>query len=847
MNHPLSSTARPLLRTAPARAGLALSSLTLACLLAPTAQAETDGDARLDTVTVISTGVRGAQRTVADSPTPIDIINADQLLKTGRAELSEAISKLLPSFNFGANTSGFQSTTRPLTNRGLGPAYTLVLVNGKRRHNGAMPAGGNIDTSGANAVDLDLIPVSAVERIEVLKDSAAAQYGSDAVAGVINVILKSGASGGHFETSYGQLTDGQGENIKLAGNKGLAIGDGGFLQLSGDARKRNQAFLYDKADANYRGYAPGDARQDSWDHRALKNGDPDLEAFNLGYNAELPLSDSNRLYSYATYGERKAQIYNNKRLAYSTASIPELYPDGYDPLNNIKDTDWQFLVGGKGEIGEWNWDLSTTYGRNKNHHASDLTINPTYGPASPTSFNDLATLQFDQWVNNLDITRHFDSLPLLPFAVQVSAGLEHRWERFQTFAGSADAYTVGNYTYPQFLADGSRNPLYTLSTNSGLSGGPSRGAQSALVIRPEDEADLDRNNYAAYLDVGLNPSDRWYVGLAGRVEHYDDIKKNTFALKLNSRYELTDTVAVRGTLGTGFRAPSLTQLGYSVADNRTGVNADGVVVPALRYTATPGSALAKAFGASELDPEKTRNIGLGLTWQPARHTSVTLDGYVVDIDDRIVLSQDIYDRGDGAVNNTLRGLGVAEGSWVTYYTNAYDTRTRGLDLVLDHRTALGDFGDVRWSAAFNWNKTTIQDQRNTPADLSASGISVVGHAAEGNLVAASPKTKWVLGANWSIDRFVVNLQTTRYGKVETWAQNASADRRFDAKWITDLDIAYSLTDNLTASVGGTNIFNVYPERNGVVASPSNGGQGIYGNPSFSPNGGFWYTKLAYDF
>ncbi|GAB7529197.1 TonB-dependent receptor [Pseudomonas sp. 3A(2025)] len=847
MNQPLSITARPFLKTAPARAGMALSSLTLACLLAPAVQAESGDDARLDTVTVISTGVRGAQRTVADSPTPIDIINADQLLKTGRAELSEAISKLLPSFNFGANTSGFQSTTRPLTNRGLGPAYTLVLVNGKRRHNGAMPSGGNVDTSGANAVDLDLIPVSAVERIEVLKDSAAAQYGSDAVAGVINVILKSGASGGHFETSYGQLTDGQGENIKFAGNKGFAIGDSGFLQLSGDARKRNQAFLYDKADANYRGYAPGDARQDTWDRRALKNGDPDLEAFNLGYNAELPLTDSTKVYSYATYGERDAQIYNNKRLAYSTASIPELFPDGYDPLNNIKDTDWQFLVGGKGEISEWNWDLSTTYGRNKNHHSSDLTINPTYGPLSPTSFDDLATLQFDQWVNNFDITRHYDSLPLLPFPVQVSAGLEHRWERFQTFAGSADAYTVGSYTYPQFLADGSRNPLYTLSTNSGLSGGPSRGAQSALVIRPEDEADLDRNNFAGYLDFGLNPSDRWYIGLAGRVEHYDDIKKNTFALKLNSRYELTDTVAVRGTIGTGFRAPSLTQLGYSVADNRTGVNADGVVVPALRYTATPGSALAKAFGASELDPEKTRNIGLGLTWQPARRTSVTLDAYVVDIDDRIVLSQDIYDRGNGTINNTLRSLGVAEGSWVTYYTNAFDTRTRGLDLVFDHLTPLGGFGDVRWSAAFNWNKTTVEGRRDTPADLAASGIAVVGHAAEGNLVAASPKTKWVLGANWSIDRFVVNLQTTRYGKVETWAQNATADRSFDAKWITDLDIAYSVTDNLTASIGGTNIFNTYPERNGVVALPSNGGQGVYGNPPFSPNGGFWYTKLAYDF
>lgn len=827
-----------------------LSALATALLLTNVVTPARAADAtepRLETVTVISTGLRGQQRTVADSPTPIDIINSEQLLKTGRAELSEAISKLLPSFNFGTNSSGFQSTTRPLTNRGLGPAYTLVLVNGKRRHNGAMPSGGNVDTSGANAVDIDLIPVSAVERIEVLKDSAAAQYGSDAVAGVINIILKSAASGGHVETSYGQLFDGQGETIKFAGDHGFGLGDGGFIHLAADARKRGEAWLYDKADANYRAYAPGDARQDTWDRRALKNGDPDLEAFNLSYNAELPLNEQASLYSYATYGERDAIIYNNRRLPYSTAVIPELFPDGFDPLNNIKDTDLQVLFGGKGAALGWNWDLSTTYGRNKNEHSSDRTINPTYGPDSPTSFSNLATLQFEQWVNNLDITREFDALPLFDFPVQVSAGLEHRWERFQTFAGQANAYSIGGYLFPEFLADGSRNPQYDLSVRNGLAGSPSRGAQAALVIRPEDEANLDRNNYAAYVDFGLNPSDRWYIGVAGRVEHYDDIKQNTFALKLNSRYELTDSFALRGTIGTGFRAPSLTQLGYSVADNRTGLNANNVVVPALRYTATPGSALAKAFGASELDPEKSRNVGLGLTWQPARRTSVTLDAYLVDIDDRIVLSQDIYDRGDGVVNNILTSLGVATGSWISYYTNAYDTRTRGLDLVVDHLTPLGAWGDVRWSTAFNWNKTTIEGQRSTPAELAASGISVVGHASEGLLVAASPKTKWVLGANWSVGSLVLNLQTTRYGKVETWAQNPSADRSFGAKWITDLDLAYLLTDSLTLSVGGTNIFNVKPDRNGVVSTPSNGGQGIYGNPPFSPAGGFWYTKLAYDF
>ncbi|NBA98335.1 TonB-dependent siderophore receptor [Pseudomonas sp. R5(2019)] len=819
------------------------SALALACLLAPLAQAETAAtdDSRLDTVTVISTGVRGAQRTVADSPTPIDIINSDQLLKTGRAELSEAISKLLPSFNFGTNIAGFQSSVRPLSNRSLGPAYTLVLVNGKRRHNGSIPASGSIDNSGANAVDIDMIPISAVSHIEVLKDSAAAQYGSDAVAGVINIILKNSSSGGHYESSYGKLFSGQGETLKLAGDQGFTLGDGGFVHLSADARKRGTAGWIDKADPGYRAYFEDD-RQAAWDRVAVKNGDPDLRAFNLAYNAELPLADDLKLYSYATYGERKTEAYNNYRLPNSNASIPELFPDGYYPLNNIKDTDYQFLFGSKGESLGWDWDASTTYGRNKNQQSSDLTINPTYGPASPTSFDDLATLQFEQWVNNFDITRRFDGVFGLKVPTQVSAGLEHRWERFRTFAGDPIAYTVGPYTYPATLADGSPNPLYQLAN-----GQTAVGAQGALTIRPEDEADVKRNNYAAYLDFGFDVTDRWYIGTAGRFEHYDDNSGNTFSFKLNSRYELTDQVAVRGTVGSGFRAPSLTQTGFTVTDNRTALDANGNVVPALRRTVAPGSAAAAAFGGQALDPEKSRNAGLGITWQPAQRTSVTLDAYLIDIDDRIILTENLYDRanGSGAVGDLLESVGLARTTWINYYTNAFDTRTRGLDLVADHTSEFGAFGDVRWSAAFNYNKTTLRGTRATPADLAAAGIAVVGHGREGDLVAASPRTKWVLGANWTLGNFAANLVNTRYGKVETWQQNAAQDRSFGAKWLTDLDLSYLLFDSVTVSVGGTNIFNVRPDKNGVYNA--NGNQTAYGNPPFHPGGGFWYTRLAYDF
>ncbi|WP_313294767.1 TonB-dependent receptor [Pseudomonas sp.] len=818
----------------PLRSGLIA---LVACLTLPqlSAQAADQEETRLDTVSVISTGLRGQQRTIADSPTPIDIINSEQLLKTGRAELSEAISKLLPSFNFGTNIAGVNSQVRPLSNRGLGPAYTLVLVNGKRRHNGAAPANGSTDTSGANAVDIDMIPLSAVDHIEVLKDSAAAQYGSDAVAGVINIILKSSASGGHAEASYGQLFSGQGETIKSAADHGFALGDGGFLHLSADARKRGTATWVGKSPDSVRAFFEDD-RQAAWDHVSTKNGDPDLKAFNLAYNAELPLSDDLKLYSYATYGERKTEANNQLRAANGAASIPALFPDGYYPLNNLKDTDYQFLFGGKGSAASWDWDLSTTYGRDKIEHASDLTANPTYGPESPTKWDDLATLQFEQWVNNLDITRHFDGLFGVSVPTQVSVGLEHRWERFRTFAGNdSRAYSVGPYTFPV------GSPLYVANGAQ-----PSTGAQGVLAIRPQDEADLKRNNYAAYLDLGFDLTPKWYVGIAGRAEHYDDIKENTYSFKLNSRYELTDQVAVRGTLGSGFRAPSLTQLGYTVTDNRTAADANGNAVPALRYTATPDSPAAQALGATDLKPEKSRNAGLGITWQPAPRTSFTADAYVIDIDDRILLSENLYDRsnGNGAVGDILGSVGVARNTWVSYYTNAFDTRTRGIDLVADHSSQFGAWGDVRWSAAFNYNKTTVESSRSTPAALQNAGVSVVGHAAEGLLVAASPRSKWILGANWTLGNFAANLQTTRYSKVETWQQNPAQDRSFGAKWITDLDLSYLLFDSLTLSIGGTKIFNVRPDNNGITQAAY---KYNYGSPPFHPGGGFWYSKIAYDF
>jgi len=801
-------------------------------LIGPAYAADEAQDTRLDSVTVISTGVRGAQRTVADSPAPIDVVTGEQLLKTGRADLTEAISKLLPSFNYGTNVAGYNSTIRPLSNRSLAPAYTLVLVNGKRRHNSALPANGSTDSSGANSVDIDMIPISAVDHIEVLKDSAAAQYGSDAIAGVINVILKSSPDGGHLGVTTGQLFSGQGETTKFEGDTGFALGDGGFVHLSADARKRGAASWNEKSTKT--AYFPGDPREATWDHVGVKNGDPDIKAFNLAYNAELPISDVTRLYSYATYGQKDAVINNYFRYPNGTANIPQLFPDGYFPLNNLDDTDYQFLFGGKGLAYGWDWDLSTTYGRDNNHQYSDRTINPSLGPASPTSFNDLATYRFEQWTNNFDITRGFN----IGIPVQVSAGLEHRWERFSTFAGDPLAYAVGGYRFPATLPNGQRNPLAGQLA--------SIAAQAAAVISPQDATSIKRNNEAAYIDFGLNPTDKWFVDLASRIEHYDDGTGNSLSSKINSRYELTDTFAVRGTVGTGFRAPSLTQMGYSISDNRVGATADGTVVPAVTRIAPVNSTLAKALGAKSLDPEKSRNAGLGFTWQPEKRSSVTVDAYWIEIDDRIARTESLY---GPALAPILTNAGVDTSTWTSYYANAFNTRTKGIDVVADHFTNFGHWGDIRWSAAFNYNKTVITDVKDAPAALQGLGpnpggsLTWIGRARQGDVTDAQPKTKWVLGANWQHDALGVNLQTTRYGKVKTLQQLESGDRSFGAKWITDLDVSYTLYDHVTLSLGGTNIFDVRPDKNAVASAD---GLNLYSNPPFYPGGGFWYTKIAYD-
>lgn len=827
-----------------------------------------EGDA-VDAGTIIVTGVRGAPRTVAESPAPIDVVGAEKLQATGSAEFGEALSKLLPSLNFGATHAGVFSIGRPVTNRGLAPAYTLVLVNGKRRHNGAFLNNSTADTSGANPVDIDLIPTSAIDRIEVLKDSAAAQYGTDAIAGVINIQLaeKEGLSG---DFTYGTLYDANGkpDSWKATIRYGTKIGDdGGFLTLSGDIRKRGGAWWNLPAtDINIYGLPAGrtidqvvatsgltraqveanvaaaNARNAQWSRDGAHNGDPQIKAFNLSYNAELPVTENVSLYSFGTYGERDAQIGNNFRRPNSTANFTALFPDGYYPLNNIEENDFQVVTGLKGTLVGWDYDVSSSFGRNYSHQFSKLSVRPSLGPTGPTEWPNLANFEFRQWTHNVDLHRSVDIGLARP--LEMSVGGEYRLDRFRTFAGDPLAYQPATYTF--------KPGDQQYDWNVGRIASPV--VQGAIVLSPADEADISRKVYAGYVDLGLYPTDAWYIGAAIRAEHYDDGSGSPIGLKLNSRYEVTPTLAIRGTVGTGFRAPSLTQIGYAQTDGRTSsfFNAQTgqtELRPTVAKLVTADSAVGRLLGAKPLKSEKTWNAGLGLVFTPAPSLSITLDGYYIRIKDRVERTGRLFGPGISAI---LAANGLSDIEQAEYFINAADTETKGFDIVADYSRTLGDLGKIGVTLAFNYSKTEVTDVVATPSQLfAASGASLLGAGSVffggdkiGELEVLQPRTKLVSTVNWQKGIFGLSVTATRYGKY-TQRTAAGDDRYFGAKIITDANVSAKVTDFATLSVGATNLFDVRPETNGP-GNPQTG-QGYYGPSPFNPAGGYYYGRIALAF
>ncbi|NNJ15104.1 TonB-dependent receptor [Pseudomonas putida CSV86] len=792
----------------------------LAGLNFPVAQAEEAGTdtaaSRLETVIV--TGSRGSEkRTVTTSPAPIDVISAKQLQDTGKPGLMEALSATVASFTLPEKTGWDASgMARAPSLRGLNAAQVLVLVNGKRRHTSA-----TLNISGINAgaapADLDLIPISAIDHVEVLRDGAAAQYGSDAIAGVINVILKADTSGTAV-TNVGQGYDGKKQTVQQSLNKGFEIGQDGVLQLALDARSQNDD---NKASAN--GYSVAEAHEKAGKVTYGGYGTPKINLLTLGYNAELPIHDDLSLYSFSTWSYRKAEQGQNFRLPTIVNTIttgPNGRPSGYTPTWYIEEQDFQAALGAKGLVGEWDWDLSSTYGRNDAEQGTWNNQNPSLGEATPNHFKS-GTWISTQLTSNLDLHRGFDvglSKPL-----DLSWGLEQRRDGYEVEEGDWASWADGGYC---------RAPGQCASS----------GAQVTNGISPDQTDKTHRNSVASYVDVGFNPLPQWYVGTALRYEHYDQGIGATRSGKLSTRYEFTPQLAVRATVSNGFRAPSLANSLFSARSTTYGV-VDGVY-QSINYGVLPvDSAAAKALGAEALKPERSTNYSLGLTFQPSDRLSFTADAYVINVRDRITLTGTLL---GPEVTQTLIANGIDSTSGGQYFTNGANTRTKGVDLVGNYDQDLGGYGSVKWTAAWNWNDTEILSYKEN-VNILGKDYALMDRQARNLISGVQPRTKLLLGGSWKLDDYTVNLGLTRYGSYREVndANDRSLDRVYKARWITDLDVGYQLTKDLNLAVGAKNLFDIYPERQAPSSKTMTKGYGVYSPYGFT--GGYYYTRLTYDF
>ncbi len=757
--------------------------------------------------TIIVTGTRAQKRSKTDSLQPIDVISAQELQdRTGSSELGTALAKIIPSINFPrpAVVDGTE-LVRPAQLKGLSPDQVLVLINGKRRHTSAFINLGGTVGRGSAPTDLNAIPISAIQRIEVLREGASARYGSDAIAGVINIILKSNPDHGEAGIRYGVYNKGDGEQKQSFASGGTHLGDYGYLIFSGE---------WENDDATNRaGYDFRDPKSTTYGQRTFQFGDPKTDGVKAAINFGYTLNDLAEVYGFTTYSHRNAETAGFYRLSNASNNIPAIYPNGYLPLILGEVNDFQIVGGVKGEAGKWHYDASIDYGLNT-YNVDTNTVNVDLYKdtgATPTSFHN-GELKNTQTVANIDISREFP-ISFLAKPLNVAFGAQYLNQDYQIKAGDPASYYK--------------------SGSNGLSG-----------FRQADAGDWSRDSYAGYLDLEADITKKLSASAAYRHEYYDDFG-NTDNGSLSLRYKIVPTVAVRGTVSTGFRAPSLAQQYFTQTSSQL---VNGQFVEAGTFPTN--SAVAKLLGADQLKPEKSNNYSVGLVFTPTNRLYVTLDAYQIDIDHRISLSSNINANTD-TVHQYLAAQGISNTNFSTvrYFNNASDTRTRGVDLVANYKWANIPYGELTTSLAYNFNRNEVTHVDANPAVLNALGINLVRldrREQYGLLAGSTPEHKFSLANDYKIGNYAIHTNLTRYGSFKTFSNNgASFDQKFPAKWLLDLALSYQLK-NWNFTVGGDNIFDVYPKQDVYDINRPTGGSLPYSQ--FSPfgfNGAFYYGKVSY--
>ena len=771
---------------------------------APTAGGDSKQSTELETVTVVGSR-RFGRASDTETPVPVDILSMDKPATQGpQFDLAQSLQYTAPSFTSTRQTGADNADLiDSAALRNLGSDQTLVLVNGKRHHTTALVNLFGARNRGATGTDLNTIPLLAIDRVEILRDGAAAQYGSDAIAGVMNIALKRNA-GCESVLGYGQYSRGDGENELASAYCGFDLGNGGSIGITGEWLKRGRS---DRSD-------PGNPRI---------IGDTKTDNQTLFLNGELPLGS---LHFYFTGGlqDRDASSAAFARGGIGSDDIPSrnseaMYPDGFVPFITGELKDRYTIVGAWAMLGGWRTDLSQTYGYSELKNTIKHTLNASIANLdlengglgiSPTRFY-AGGFSFEQYTTNLDFSQFYDSVFR---GMNVAFGAEYRKENYQIFPGEPGSYIDAD----------------------GVGVGGNAGSQGFPGFQPGDATDKSRNSWAGYGDVEFDLTDRLTTDVAVRYEDYSDFGSTTTG-KLAAAFRVSDQFLLRGSLSSGFRAPSLQQKYFSstITDFISGVPVDVVIAP-------NGGAIANAAGIPPLKEEKSTSYTLGFTWKPTDSINVTLDGYRIDIKDRIVLSGR-FDNTDPTIGAILDSLGVGQAQ---FFVNSVDTKTQGVDLTVSHTMPLWE-GDLSTFFAFNHGTTHVQ-KVHTPAALVGREDVFLSERERLFIENGAPSSKAVLGFDWTRGPWDTNLKFIYFGSLTLGTFSGTAagvpNQHYSPKTSADASITYSFTENTKLTVGGSNIFDVFPSRQ----NPDETDNGFkYEAVQFGLNGAAWYIRLSSKF
>ncbi|WP_022825998.1 TonB-dependent receptor [Hymenobacter norwichensis] len=747
-------------------------------------------------------GSRSQNRSVTDSPSPVDVIDIREVTaKTGQLDVNQLLQFVAPSFNSNRQTgSDGADHVDPASLRGLGPDQTLVLVNGKRQHQSALVNLFGSRGRGNTGTDLNVIPAASIERIEILRDGAAAQYGSDAIAGVINIVLKKTTNELTVSTNYGAYDakyrfddkNFDGGNFNANVNYGVGVGkQGGYVNATLD---------YNQREHTQRANVPA---EDGIARREY--GDPQVKNGAAYFNAKFPISEKAQVYAFGGLNKRRGDSYAWTRFADDDRNVPSIYPNGFDPIITSDIWDGSAVVGLRTQLGAWELDLSNNFGSNRFEYGVENTLNSSLGASSPTKFK-AGGFQLQQQVQSLGLTRNYASVLS---GLNLAAGAEWRHEWYSLFAGEEASYR--NYD-PAGTPDSLRRAA---------------GSQGFPGYQPTDAIKAQRDNVGAYVDAELSVTPQWLVAAALRYEYYTDFG-STLNYKIATRYNLTEFLTLRGTYSTGFRAPSLAQVNF----NSTFTNfIQGQPVEVL--LARNNSAVTQKLGIPALKQETSNSANIGLTSRIGSSLSLTLDGYYIKIDDRVVLTSQ-FSSEDPVIGPDLQALNVGQAQ---FFANAASTKSLGLDAVLSHTLALSN-GRLNSTLAANFNRLRI-DRVQTSGRLAGREDEFFGPREQAFVKASAPPSKINLTFDYQMGRFGALLRFVRFADVKLIGYDA-LEQVYESRITTDLALSYSLTDHLQLSIGSSNLFNKYPTFFNPQVTETGG---AWDPVQMGSNGRFYFAKL----